>query len=430
MILHSRDNVLIISSGNLSTNPFARASARDPPPAYTPGTTARAPNSRQPSIGPASDDDEYAFLRMFDTIFLIDDSGSMAGSRWGQVEQALSVIAPICAERDEDGIDVYFLNNRKVWKHQHTAGHIIEIFQDAKPGGQTFTGTRLWQILTPYLARYQKDPTNTKPVNIIVITDGQAHDNVAETIENVAWELDEFKAPPWQVGIQFFQVGNDPEARLMLKELDDELGVGDKKNPDSRDRRRRKDGHPIRDIVDTVPFTSEAGAQLSATGIMKVSTTTICECTCQADGYRLSSGAWTAALTGSLKTFTGHSRDLSSTCLSFSARLGMHVTSSHATPSLPLSFFSIRCSLFLFSLVGVHGWVMPCTLQCYCTTSQTRWINPPLPDYDTRLRYPTTFPSRVFTAPKTRSRLLKGSILYSSVRFGSFNGATYTIVCL
>ncbi|KAK7178280.1 von willebrand factor [Paraphaeosphaeria sporulosa] len=123
-----------------STNPFARQGDNDPPPAYSPGPTAQTSISRQPSIDPATDDDPYAFLRNFDTIFLIDDSGSMAGSRWSQVGQALTVIAPICAERDEDGIDVYFLNTEKPWLQQRTAGNIIEIFQTAKPGGQTFTG--------------------------------------------------------------------------------------------------------------------------------------------------------------------------------------------------------------------------------------------------------------------------------------------------
>jgi len=180
----------------------------------------------------------------------------MAGSRWGQVEQALSAIAPICAAHDTDGVDVWFLNNKKEWKNQRTAGDIIEIFQDAKPGGQTFTGKRLYDILNPYLVRYKKNPKPevTKPVNIIVITDGQAHDDVAGTIEAVARKLDQWDAPPWQVGIQFFQIGNDPEARVMLKQLDDDLASDD-----------------LRDIVDTVPFTSETGGELSPHGIMKVS---------------------------------------------------------------------------------------------------------------------------------------------------------------
>lgn len=180
----------------------------------------------------------------------------MAGHRWAQVEEALKVITPICAARDRDGIDVYFLNNTgSRWENQKTASNIIKMFQVVKPGGQTFTGKRLYEILIPRLAKYKKDPQNATPLNIIVITDGQAHDDVAGTIEDVARKLDKWEAPPWQVGIQFFQIGNDPEARNMLKQLDDELAG----NSD------------LRDIVDTVPFTSETGGQLTAAGIMKVS---------------------------------------------------------------------------------------------------------------------------------------------------------------
>lgn len=179
----------------------------------------------------------------------------MAGSRWDQVQEALTVIAPICAERDEDGIDVWFLNDKKVWPNRRNAGDVIEIFQEAKPSGQTFTGKRLYEMLTPYLARYKRDPSGTKPVNIIVITDGEAHDDVAGVIMDVAKKLDKWEAPPWQVGIQFFQIGKDEQARKMLKDLDDELG-GDQ---------------GLRDIVDTVPFKNDKDADLSLAGIMKVS---------------------------------------------------------------------------------------------------------------------------------------------------------------
>lgn len=57
------------------------------------------------------------------------------------------------------------------------------------------------------------------------------------------------------MGIQFFQIGNDAGAREMLKQLDDDLA----------------DMGNVRDIVDTVPFTSENGGQLTGAGIMKVS---------------------------------------------------------------------------------------------------------------------------------------------------------------
>ena len=206
-------------------------------------------------MAPHTDDDPYAFLRNFDTIFLIDDSGSMAGDRWTQVTKALELIAPICAERDENGVDVWFLNHKSVFTNLRTSAAIKETFEIASPRGQTFTGKRLYEMLTPYLAEYKRNPSGTKPVNIIVITDGEAHDDVAGTIMNVAKKLDKWEAPPWQVGIQFFQIGNEPAARKMLKDLDDELGGSD----------------DLRDIVDTVPFKDERGADLSLAGIMKVS---------------------------------------------------------------------------------------------------------------------------------------------------------------
>lgn len=54
-------------------------------------------------------------------------------------------------------------------------------------------------------------------------------------------QLDRGQYPLSQVGIQFLQIGNDPEAREALQELDDDLSSE----------------HGIRDIVDTVPFNGE-----------------------------------------------------------------------------------------------------------------------------------------------------------------------------
>jgi uncharacterized protein YegL len=228
----------------------------DPPPAYTPG----------PAIAPAHDatidlstgEDRYAFLKTFDTIFLIDDSASMRGRSWREVGSALETITPICTARDADGIDIYFLNHpdKAMYKNVTSAGTIIEIFQTMQPGGATPIGQRLNAILKPYLAEYTKRPDSTKPINIIVITDGEPTDDVEIVIINAARKLDKLDAPAWQVGIQFFQVGRDPRAREHLKQLDDGLAEisGDKE---------------LRDMVDTVPF-GDADEELTAAGIMKV----------------------------------------------------------------------------------------------------------------------------------------------------------------
>jgi len=237
--------------------------ANEPPPAYT-ATPASAPAGTPTAQGPlttsstSTKDDPYAFLSSFDTVFLIDDSGSMAGRSWRETANALEAITPMCTAHDADGIDIYFLNARdNVWYRNITMpSTVTEIFSAVRPQGGTPTGQRLNQILKPYLARYTEDPDHTKPLNIIVITDGEPSDDVESPIINAAKKLDKLDAPAWQVGIQFFQVGREPGAREHLKQLDDELG--------------EIAGGELRDIVDTVPWKGEGDEELNATGILKV----------------------------------------------------------------------------------------------------------------------------------------------------------------
>lgn len=182
----------------------------------------------------------------------------MAGGSWAQTGKALQAIAPICTNHDADGIDVYFLNSKdsKLYKNITTAPTVVEIFQTVRPNGRTPTGQRLNQILSPYLERYEKSPETTKPLNIIVITDGVPSDDVESPIIQAAKKLDKLDAPAWQVGIQFFQVGKEHGAREHLKQLDDGL-------------RELAGDEELRDIVDTVPFSGDDNAQLTGVGILK-----------------------------------------------------------------------------------------------------------------------------------------------------------------
>lgn len=229
------------------------------PPAYTPGPVSQTSAVAVTGAPLASDSDPYAFLKSFDTIFLIDDSGSMAGRSWRETSAALETITPICTARDADGIDIYFLNHpdSSIYRNVTAASTVVEIFQTVRPGGATPTGQRLNKILRPYLQRYEQAPETTKPVNIIVITDGEPSDDVESPIIQAAKKLDKLDAPAWQVGIQFFQVGKEPGAREHLKQLDD--GLKDLAGDDE-----------LRDIVDTVPFTGDGDAELSAAGVLKI----------------------------------------------------------------------------------------------------------------------------------------------------------------
>ncbi|KAM0713797.1 hypothetical protein Q7P37_010759 [Cladosporium fusiforme] len=250
-----------------SYNPLHNSLSSDAPPAYTAAPNA-APSTRQAgeSSAPIADahsqsqtpvvaaDDAYSFLSTFDTIFLIDDSGSMAGSLWRQTADALMTITPICTTHDADGVDIYFLNEKREYFNVTSAGSVQGIFETVRPGGPTLTGKRLGNIFDKYF----KDYTNAKkPINIICITDGEPSDDVEGALIHAAKKLDKLDAPAWQVGVQFFQVGSDPLATKHLKELDDDLA----------DIAKDKD---MRDIVDTVPFVGEGGTTLTGNGILKV----------------------------------------------------------------------------------------------------------------------------------------------------------------
>lgn len=233
-------------------NAFSTPST-EPPPAYTPTVIPPANAVSSAMVN----DDRYAFLSSFDTVFLIDDSGSMAGRSWRETAKALEAITPVCVARDADGIDIYFLNEKdNSWYHNVTSpATVTEIFSSVRPGGGTPTGQRLNQILKPYLARFSANPDGTKPLNIIVITDGEPSDDVESPIIQAAKKLDKFDAPAWQVGIQFFQVGREPGAREHLKQLDDDL--------------EEIAGGELRDIVDTVPWLGEGDQELNSEGILK-----------------------------------------------------------------------------------------------------------------------------------------------------------------
>ncbi|RYP84671.1 hypothetical protein DL769_001105 [Monosporascus sp. CRB-8-3] len=264
------------------SNPFD-----DPPPSYdmaVPSSSSAAESSsacRQGKSGGArprltkemvtNKEDEYAFLSHFDTVFLIDDSGSMARyGRWEEARTALAFILPVCVDHDKDGVDIYFLNhkntNRRVdgadhkgpsagtgYRHVKSAEAVMDIFNGTEPNGQTPTGERLGQILQTYLTYFENqvqrngvDGHGVKPVNIIAITDGCP--NSREVLEGVIVEaaerLQKQDALLYQVGIQFFQVGNNPIAAEFLTRLDKTI---------------REEHQLDRDMVDTVPFNPGTG---------------------------------------------------------------------------------------------------------------------------------------------------------------------------
>ncbi len=206
------------------------------------------------------DNKGFARLALFDTVFVIDDTGSMqmaadsneasaptTKTRWDILTNSMQYIGNIAAEYDPDGVDINFLMSTDLNQSNVRSGqevlNLLARVDLTKGYGGTYFSTVLAEILGPYVARYEDYFEATKrrekvdkvrPLNIIVLTDGKADDPKAtnKTIIKMGKKLDKMNAPSTQVGIQFLQVGDDEEAAQRLKSLDDDL----------------EDNHDVRDV--------------------------------------------------------------------------------------------------------------------------------------------------------------------------------------
>ncbi|KAK7055362.1 hypothetical protein R3P38DRAFT_2846632 [Favolaschia claudopus] len=218
-------------------------------------------------------EDALETLRQYDTVILVDDSGSMSESgskrgvtRWFEAGQALQALAEVAQRYDEDGIDIHFLNNKHQALNMRSSSEVRQVFEQVQPHGTTPTAERLDQLLKPYLtkleaAEIQPDGTprdrqtgeQIKRINFIVITDGISADDPKYPIIEAATRLKAMRnLTRVQLGIQFVQIGNDEEATRGLQALDDNL---------TKER-------DIWDIVDTTPYSKLN--PVTADGLIKV----------------------------------------------------------------------------------------------------------------------------------------------------------------
>ncbi|KAG1735453.1 hypothetical protein EDB19DRAFT_1104901 [Suillus lakei] len=239
------------------------------PPPYTTSATSPTPWSsendaeaariaylRQP-LRAESLEDALETLRHYDTIIIMDDSSSMAGSLWKEAKQALATLADVAGQYDANGVDIHFLNHYGSITGVADSKAVHKQFTNLQPCGPTPIGHRLDVILGDYFrdldaAKRKEDAGDNfarkqiKPVNVIIITDGAPTDDPESVIVSFAKRLEADKWPLAQVGIQFVQIGNSRRATQFLVELDDSL----------------KQTHHIRDIVDTTPYIGQLNAEM------------------------------------------------------------------------------------------------------------------------------------------------------------------------
>lgn len=146
------------SSQTASSSQQPSSSTVDGVAAGPPGLPPRRLNRRKSTyVPPTQGEDPLEMLREFDTVFLgkcihhshimlhrsllpivVDDSSSMKkDQRWNQACQAIMEVADLASRYDDDGIDVYFLNNKRVGRELRSSEDVEELFAGLEPRGIT-----------------------------------------------------------------------------------------------------------------------------------------------------------------------------------------------------------------------------------------------------------------------------------------------------
>ena len=188
-------------------------------------------------------------LRNFNTVFILDDSGSMGKrtetesmTRWKSLIDCMREICDAAVQSSDDGINIHFLINRnKDRMNVRSADRVWDTLKgiNIKDSGPSPLDDVLWMALNDYLEKcrnyvHKKQAAGTflkpsiqapKPLSVIVITDGDSdeHEKVEATLIRTARVLPRLKIPDFQIGVQFVQVGNDEHVTRWLKILDDKV---------------------------------------------------------------------------------------------------------------------------------------------------------------------------------------------------------------
>jgi len=201
--------------------PLSAETAKDTNgPTGTPSTNDRPPSA-------PNKERVYARLQQYDTLFLVDDSGSMYGPRWNTTAHVLAKIASIAIKYDQNGVDIQFFNkyiNDAERRNLTSADQVMKLFGKVVPEGPTPTADILDGELNEYMFEYRKD-RRKKGLNVIILTDGEPErkQDVEAVIVKYAKKLEAMSAKLLQVGLQFVQIGGDEGAAKFLKSLDDDL---------------------------------------------------------------------------------------------------------------------------------------------------------------------------------------------------------------
>lgn len=181
-----RPNSEISPARNLPPIPQSRSAEnlpQGPPPpvpprsnlSHTPSASYSSQHSQPLPQPPTQNNDSAAaaaaaaleLLRAYDTVFLVDDSGALRDENWEAAAHLLCNLVEMAPE----GLDVYFLNSKRIGKALKERIDVEELFAGLVPREGKQMGVRLEGVLTEYIDRLEREGGMRK-LNLIVVTDG------------------------------------------------------------------------------------------------------------------------------------------------------------------------------------------------------------------------------------------------------------------
>ncbi|KAF8806823.1 hypothetical protein BYT27DRAFT_7256829 [Phlegmacium glaucopus] len=152
------------------------------------------------------------WVEKYRAVFVVDDSHAMViGGMWGKARDAVIQVINEVTQYDASGIDVYFLNSLLYGEAIVTREEVTQISSQIKPQGPSPIGARLEFVLNKIIDQLERAKHNsadygqTKPVNIIVLTNSAPSDNAARAIRSSVRTLSQGLHHPNAVTIQFSQ---------------------------------------------------------------------------------------------------------------------------------------------------------------------------------------------------------------------------------
>ena len=190
--------------------------------------------------------ERLANLALYHPIFYCDDSLSMENkayleeanspTRFDIQKNLVSRMAAIATMVAPDGcnVDLHFINSGDAVRQNLSQGALRDILTSIKPRGDTKLGTVLSKdILDPFV--YDKigsdHPSLSQPLLICIITDGLPTDSrskrLGKMITECKEELVDKGYEPTAVMFCISQIGDDPDAKKFLDELQEDDSISD-----------------------------------------------------------------------------------------------------------------------------------------------------------------------------------------------------------